>query len=303
MPLFSSAQNQEDIILWRALGDVENGFYIDAGAADPVELSVTRVFYEQGWHGLNLEPNPTYFAALCQARLRDINLPLGVSRTAGTSTFYNVENGALSTFDAAIAAAHRAKGHKVTEQHAETLPLAEICRRHRPQGPIHFLKIDVEGSEHDVLSSADFTTFRPWIVLIEATLPETQTECHAQWEPLLTGQGYHFVWFDGLNRFYVAGEHLSRLAGHFKLPPNIFDGFAPASYLLHRLEQAEQNLRLSQATHVDGLSYAAALARAKTAEAALRAIQTSTSWRLTAPLRALTHRFKHKTPGAEHLPR
>lgn len=289
-------------MLWRALRDVENGFYIDAGAADPAELSVTRVFYEQGWHGLNLEPNPAFFAALSQARPRDINLLLGVGRQAGTSSFYNVGDGALSTFDAAIAAAHRAKGYKVTEQHAQTLPLAEICRRYRPQGPIHFLKIDVEGSEHDVLAGADFTSFRPWIVLIEATLPETQTECHAAWEPLLTGQGYHFVWFDGLNRFYVADEHLARLAGHFKLPPNIFDGFASASYLRQRAELAEHKLYLLEADVKDASNDAEALARAAAAEAALRALQASTSWRITAPLRFL-HRFKRKVPGATHLDR
>ena len=27
------------------------------------------------------------------------------------------------------------------------------------------------------------------------------------WEPLLTGNGYRFAYFDGLNRYYVAEEH------------------------------------------------------------------------------------------------
>ncbi len=32
----SHAQNFEDVILWRALKHVQNGFYIDVGAQDPV---------------------------------------------------------------------------------------------------------------------------------------------------------------------------------------------------------------------------------------------------------------------------
>ena len=35
MPFISYAQNYEDVILWRALRDVEHGFYVDVGAADP----------------------------------------------------------------------------------------------------------------------------------------------------------------------------------------------------------------------------------------------------------------------------
>ena len=35
-PLTSYAQNFEDVILWRALKQVKEGFYIDVGAQDPV---------------------------------------------------------------------------------------------------------------------------------------------------------------------------------------------------------------------------------------------------------------------------
>ena len=52
----SYAQNFEDVILWRALKHVENGFYIDIGAQDPVIDSVSRGFYEKGWRGLHVEP-------------------------------------------------------------------------------------------------------------------------------------------------------------------------------------------------------------------------------------------------------
>ena len=43
----SYAQNFEDVILWRALNHVENGFYVDVGAMDPTEHSVTKAFYNE----------------------------------------------------------------------------------------------------------------------------------------------------------------------------------------------------------------------------------------------------------------
>jgi hypothetical protein len=61
------AQNFEDLMIWRAVHDVAAGFYIDVGAADPDEDSVTRAFYDRGWRGVNVEPSPDHFAALSAA--------------------------------------------------------------------------------------------------------------------------------------------------------------------------------------------------------------------------------------------
>ena len=55
----SYAQNYEDLMLWRALRHVEQGFYVDCGAYDPEEHSVTKAFYERGWSGINIEPVPS----------------------------------------------------------------------------------------------------------------------------------------------------------------------------------------------------------------------------------------------------
>ena len=44
MPFVSYAQNLEYVMLKRALADVGRGFYVDLGAADPDEYSVTKAF-------------------------------------------------------------------------------------------------------------------------------------------------------------------------------------------------------------------------------------------------------------------
>ena len=64
MGIISYAQNFEDVMLWRALGHIKGGVYIDVGAYDPLVDSVSKAFYEHGWRGIHLEPLPVYCNAL-----------------------------------------------------------------------------------------------------------------------------------------------------------------------------------------------------------------------------------------------
>jgi FkbM family methyltransferase len=203
--IFSYAQVLEDVLLFRALGAIENGFYIDVGANDPVSDSVTKMFYEKGWSGVNIEAAPSWYERLVQDRPRDINLNLAASDEPGTLTFHEIEGSGLSTVSQDFADRHEASGfgRRSYEVRAETLE--SICEAH-VTGPIHFLKIDVEGAEEAVIRGANFTRFRPWIVLVEATEPLTTVPTHGPWDPILVSAGYEFVLFDGLNRFYVAKE-------------------------------------------------------------------------------------------------
>src|SRR4051812_47472096 len=110
MAFISYAQNYEDVMLWRALRDVEQGFYVDVGAADPDIESVTRAFYERGWSGINVEPFDELFAKLVQARPRDANLKVAVGPEEGVRTLHAFSGTGLSTFDPQISAQHQRDG-------------------------------------------------------------------------------------------------------------------------------------------------------------------------------------------------
>jgi FkbM family methyltransferase len=240
MSFISYAQNNEDVLLWRALGHVPHGFYIDVGASDPVEHSVTKAFYDAGWRGINIEPLPAHIAAFDEQRPRDVNLAVAAGAADGELTLYDVPavRGWASP-DQAVAEAHRADGYAVAELKVPVRTLAAVCAEH-VTGPVHFLKIDVEGFEGEVLRGMDFARFRPWILVVEATLPGSRETAHAGWEPLVTGQHYRFAWFDGLNRYYVAEEHPELLA-HFGTQPNVFD-----DYISHHLDLAWKENRRAQ---------------------------------------------------------
>ena len=210
-------------MIWRALKHVENGFYIDVGANDPTLYSVTRAFYDKGWHGINLEPVAEFHNRLAEQRPRDINLQIGASDVAGSFPFFDIPDTGLATSDPAIAQKHRDRGWQVNTIDIPVLPLSDICTSH-VNGEIHFLKIDVEGAEKKVLLGMDFKKWRPWLIIIEATVPMSQETQHQSWEFLLTDSAFEFVYFDGLNRYYVAQEH-AELKPAFATPPNVFDGF------------------------------------------------------------------------------
>ena len=89
---------------------------------------------------------------------------------------------------------------------------------------IHWLKLDVEGLEKAVLESWKDSSILPWVLVIESTRPLTQEESHDEWEQLLLNKGYRYVYFDGLNRFYISPHHVD-LASAFNAPFNIDDGF------------------------------------------------------------------------------
>jgi len=68
MGFLSYAQNFEDVMLWRALGHVSNGTYVDVGAQHPRIDSVSRAFYERGWRGVHVEPVPAFAQLLREDR-------------------------------------------------------------------------------------------------------------------------------------------------------------------------------------------------------------------------------------------
>jgi FkbM family methyltransferase len=284
----SYAQNFEDVMLWRALKHVPKGFYVDVGAQHPVVDSVSQAFYERGWRGVHIEPVPQYAELLRKARPDETVLQVALADTDGVVPLNVIANTGLSTAIDAYAQLYQEQ-EKYQYQRI-VVPALTLNSALRPLAfeDIHWLKIDVEGFEEQVLKGWDSTSLRPWIIVVEATIPLSKNESYGLWEPTLVTANYKFVYFDGLNRFYVANEH-AELGRSFSCPPNFFDNIA--------VSDTSWLAREVTASHRSSLQLAKEETRAARAQAAdlevrLTAVLRSTSWRLTQPLRLLARLFR-----------
>jgi FkbM family methyltransferase len=231
--MISYAQNHEDVILQRALGD-EVGFYVDVGAASSSIASVTRYFYDIGWSGINIEPLPEYAAELRRERPRDRNIEAAAGASPGLCTFHVVHgNHDFSTFDDVRVSDLAQQGEETTPLEVEVVTLNDVLRDEAPAA-IDFLKIDVEGAERDVLAGLDLSVWRPRVLVVEATYPNSRSPSFAGWEDLIVGSGYQYASTDGINRYYVPDEE-SGLAQHLD-PANALDSFIPESVRLRDVE-------------------------------------------------------------------
>ena len=193
---YSYSQYQEDLILYILLYDIENGFYIDVGAFDPIKVSVTKAFYLRGWTGINIEPQPDKKDLFDKDRPKDINLQLAISEKKGNIEFYI--NDQCSTYI------------KQYSRNAKTIinvsmdTMSNICKKYVPKGRnVDFCKIDVEGGEKNVLLGYDFINYRPKVFCIESTVPLSYIPTYELWENILIQNNYMFVYKRSVNRFYV----------------------------------------------------------------------------------------------------
>ena len=199
--IITYAQNREDIILSGFFDEDEKGFYVDIGANDPIHESVTKYFYDKGWSGINVEPIPVMHKKLVEARPRDINVAIGIGSKAGKAQLHYYPNGdGLSTLSEKMAKDYAKEGSAYTNEEViteiEIITLSSLFEKNIDQ-PIHFMKVDVEGYEYEVLAGNDWNKFRPQVICIEAN------HVKKDWHPLLKKQGYSLSFYDGLNEYYT----------------------------------------------------------------------------------------------------
>ena len=245
-------RNLEDVMIRRALQAVPRGCFVDVGSYHPVRDSNTYALYEIGWRGIAIDAQANFADDWRRIRPEDVFLNSAVGKTEGAIELHQLPEWTQnSTVRSDIAERYRALNEKVESRSVPLTTLNSILEVHLKGRDIHLLSVDVEGFEADVLAGLDLVRYRPWLMILEATIPGTPTPAHATWEGTVLGAGYEFVYFDGVNRFYVAQEH-AELKKHFVLPPNVWDDFVSARQVLLERELAEVTDQLNVLRRTSG---------------------------------------------------
>ena len=183
-----------------------------------------------------------------------------------------------ATLDASLATELSDGETPITKIEVPVAPLDQLLvEAGMDDSAIHFCSIDVEGWEQQVLEGFDVDRWRPWILVIEATEPNSPCPTHEAWEPTLLDAGYQFCLFDGLNRYYVHRDQVDRRAALLSYPACVFD--EP----FERWADGERRAALERAnSRIPWLE-----SNAEALQARLATIENTFSWKVTRPLRAL----------------
>jgi len=174
----SYSQCGEDLILqflFRVLG-ISKVSYLDIGAHHPTYLSNTYLFYENGGHGVCVEPDPSLFDEFGKKRPRDTHLNCGVGISAGEADFFVMSISTLNTFSKEEAERYQSYGQQriVKTIRMELKTTNEIIERNFENCP-NLVSLDVEGMDYLILQNFDFKKYRPEVFCLE-TLSYTENK-------------------------------------------------------------------------------------------------------------------------------
>ena len=168
----SFSQSGEDLIIkyiFDAL-NIAKPTYLDIGAHHPEHLNNTKIFYDLGSNGVNIEANPHLIDAFHEERKRDTNLNCGIGIENKSLDFFILSESTLSTFSKIEAEkACQEGGYKITEIiKIPVISILEVFKKYFFHSAPDLLSIDVEGWDYEILSAIDFDNTRPTIICVES---------------------------------------------------------------------------------------------------------------------------------------
>jgi FkbM family methyltransferase len=184
----SKAQLNQDIVVLLATNFKRNGFFVEFGATNGIDLSNTYLLEKSySWSGILAEPAVVWHKDLC--RNRDASLEFScVWRTSNDvvtlSTTESAEFSTISEFVEKDTHYKKRRDHSTSE--VTTISLSDLLRKHEAPFQIDYLSIDTEGSEFEILSNFDFSKYDISIITCEHNYTEDRKKIFS----LLTDNGY-----------------------------------------------------------------------------------------------------------------
>jgi len=165
----SKAQLKQDIIVLLATNFKKNGFFVEFGATNGIDLSNTYLLEKSyNWKGILAEPAKVWRNDLLKNRNVSIDFSCVWAESNDTVTFNMVDEAELSTIAQFNDRDQHAKARKngVTYD-VKTISLNDLLEKYNAPQTIDYLSIDTEGSEFEILNNFDFSKHNISIITCE----------------------------------------------------------------------------------------------------------------------------------------
>jgi FkbM family methyltransferase len=182
------SQLGQDIFALLETGAKKNGYFIEFGATNGVDLSNTFILEKNyGWHGILAEPARCWHDQLFKNRSAIIDTRCLWSTSGEKIEFNETPTPEFSTIhqfnNSDNHLEYRANGEKYL---VETVSLNDLLDEHKAPLIIDYLSIDTEGSEFDILRNFDFDKYK----ISAITCEHNFTTARENIRSLLADNGY-----------------------------------------------------------------------------------------------------------------
>jgi FkbM family methyltransferase len=190
---FYSQLGQDKWIIGKVFPGVRDGYFIDVGAWDALEHSNSKALEDLGWNGICIDPFPRNWRNRRCQLFREV-----VYNRKGEKVQFRMA-GPLGGIDEHIELWREfTRGRQLVE--LTTTTLADIVERANAPEYIHYVSIDVEGAELEVLQGFPFSRYTVGAFTIEHNLDEAR---RGQIRRLLEQQGYRIAREQHVDDWYV----------------------------------------------------------------------------------------------------
>ena len=194
----SKSQLHQDLFVLSHLGFKNNGFFVEFGATNGLDLSNTHLMEKEfGWNGILAEPATCWHQELRNNRTCNIESNCVWKDSKSVLTFNQVNHAELSTISTFVDSDCHSEARKNGKTYeVQTISLNDLLKKYNAPKIIDYLSIDTEGSEYEILSHFDLTEYSFNVITCE----HNYTPMREKLFSLLSRQGYQRV-FEELSLF------------------------------------------------------------------------------------------------------
>jgi len=186
----SFSQIGQDLKVLDFYNKKENGFFIEIGASDGIELSNTYLLETKyKWKGICCEAIPDRFEKLVLNRPNSICFNEAVYNESGLTLRFDIAN----NYDLFSGISNYIDHHKFkvdvnkTTIKVQTISLIDLLKKANAPSFIEYMSLDTEGTELEIIKNFDFEKYTFGLIDVEHNFIEPR---RTQIKNLLLSKGY-----------------------------------------------------------------------------------------------------------------